>query len=64
MVARERLGGALLIGAFAASALLAIPHAMAQQYPDRPITIVHNYGSGTASDATARMIAEAALSRS
>ena len=59
MIKRERLGRALLVGTLAAAALLAAPLAMAQQYPDRPITIVHNYGPGTASDATARMIAEA-----
>lgn len=33
--------------------------AWAQQYPDRPITVVHNYGPGTASDATARIVGEA-----
>jgi len=49
----------LLVGAVAASTLLAGQGAMAQQYPDRPITVVHNYGPGTASDATARTIAEA-----
>lgn len=59
MVERKRLGKALRIGACAAAALLGAPLATAQQYPDRPITVVHNYGPGTASDATARMIAEA-----
>ncbi|GGC59783.1 hypothetical protein GCM10011504_42470 [Siccirubricoccus deserti] len=29
------------------------------EYPDRPVTVIHNYGPGTASDATARSIAEA-----
>ena len=59
MIGQERLGRGLLIAAFATSALLAGRAAVAQQYPDRPISIVHNYGPGTASDATARMIAEA-----
>lgn len=57
MIRHERL--ATLVAAVAASALLAGSPASAQHYPDRPITIVHNYGPGTASDATARMIAEA-----
>jgi tripartite-type tricarboxylate transporter receptor subunit TctC len=48
----------LLIGSFALC-VLAGHAATAQQYPDRPISIIHNYGPGTASDATARMIAEA-----
>jgi len=29
------------------------------EYPERPVTVIHNYGPGTASDATARAIAEA-----
>ena len=45
--------------AAAIAALLAGASASAQQYPEKPITIVHNYGPGTASDATARMIGEA-----
>ena len=57
MTRHERL--ATLVATVAASALLAGPQASAQHYPDRPIMIVHNYGPGTASDATARMIAEA-----
>ncbi len=56
---KERLGRALLVAAFAASSLPVGRATVAQQYPDRPISIVHNYGPGTASDATARMIAEA-----
>jgi tripartite-type tricarboxylate transporter receptor subunit TctC len=59
MIERDRLGRAFFIGALATTALLTAPLAMAQQYPDKPITIVHNYGPGTASDATARMIGEA-----
>lgn len=59
MIGQERLRDALFIGAVALSALVAGRPAAAQQYPDRPISIVHNYGPGTASDATARMIAEA-----
>jgi tripartite-type tricarboxylate transporter receptor subunit TctC len=31
----------------------------AAEYPDRPVTVIHNYGPGTASDATARSLAEA-----
>jgi len=42
----------------AALALSCITSASAQQYPERTIQIVHNYGPGTASDATARVIAE------
>ena len=57
MTRHERL--ATLVATVAASALLAGPQASAQHYPDRPIMILHNYGPGTASDATARMIAEA-----
>ena len=56
MTRHERL--ATLVATVAASALLAGPQASAQHYPDRPIMIVHNYGPGTASDATARMIAQ------
>lgn len=59
MVERKRLCKALLIAACAATTLLGASPGTAQQYPDRPITVVHNYGPGTASDATARMIAEA-----
>ncbi len=33
------------------------------EYPERPVTIIHNYGPGTASDATARAIAEAFAAR-
>jgi len=39
-------------------ALLAAMPAAAQ-YPERPVTVIHNYGPGTASDATARSLAEA-----
>ena len=42
------------------AALLGLPAgAGAAPYPDRPVTVIHNYGPGTASDATARAIAEA-----
>lgn len=37
--------------------LAALP--AAAEYPDRLVTIIHNYGPGTASDATARALAEA-----
>lgn len=33
------------------------------QYPERAVTVIHNYGPGTASDATARAIAEAFAAR-
>ncbi len=59
MIGSERLRCGLGIAAVAVSAILASHPAAAQRYPDRPISIVHNYGPGTASDATARMIAEA-----
>ena len=39
------------------AALLAGP--VAAEYPERPVTVIHNYGPGTASDATARSLAEA-----
>lgn len=57
MMGQEDLRSGLC--AFVVSALAAGLPAAAQQYPDRPISIIHNYGPGTASDATARMIAEA-----
>ena len=37
----------------------AIAGPAAAEYPDRPVTVIHNYGPGTASDATARAMAEA-----
>lgn len=59
MIKRDCLRKVLCCGAVAATALLTSPLAVAQQYPEKPITIIHNYGPGTASDATARMIGEA-----
>jgi tripartite-type tricarboxylate transporter receptor subunit TctC len=59
MIERDRPGRAFFLRALAATAFLAAAPAMAQKYPDKPITVVHNYGPGTASDATARMIGEA-----
>ncbi len=35
----------------------------AAEYPERPVTVIHNYGPGTASDATARALAEAFSAR-
>jgi tripartite-type tricarboxylate transporter receptor subunit TctC len=43
-------------------ALLGGP-AAAEGWPERPVTVIHNYGPGTASDATARSIAEAFAAR-
>jgi tripartite-type tricarboxylate transporter receptor subunit TctC len=37
--------------------LAALP--AAAEYPERAVTVIHNYGPGTASDATARSLAEA-----
>lgn len=48
-----------LVATVATCALFASPQVSAQPYPEKPITVVHNYGPGTASDATARMIGEA-----
>ncbi len=59
MVGRKRMSWGLLGVVLAAFIHMTVRSAMAQQYPERTITIVHNYGPGTASDATARMIAEA-----
>lgn len=59
MIGSQRLSYGIAIAAVTASAFLANCPAIAQRYPDRPISVVHNYGPGTASDATARMIAEA-----
>lgn len=39
------------------AALLLAPLS-AEAYPDRPVTIIHPYGTGTAADATARTLAE------
>jgi hypothetical protein len=47
----------LIILALGLLACAGVP-AMAE-YPDRPVTVIHNYGPGTASDATARSLAEA-----
>jgi tripartite-type tricarboxylate transporter receptor subunit TctC len=48
----------------AALALLAAGPAMAQPaWPDRPVTVIHNYGPGTGSDAMARAVAEAFSAR-
>jgi tripartite-type tricarboxylate transporter receptor subunit TctC len=41
------------------AAMLALAPAARAEYPERPVTVIHNYGPGTASDATARAIAEA-----
>lgn len=57
MIGRQRLG--TLAATALAACILMGASASAQQYPEKPITVVHNYGPGTASDATARMIAEA-----
>jgi tripartite-type tricarboxylate transporter receptor subunit TctC len=37
----------------------ALPRPAWAEYPDHPVTVIHNYGPGTASDATARAMAEA-----
>lgn len=57
MTRYERL--ATLAAAVTVCVSVAGSQAAAQQYPEKPITVVHNYGPGTASDATARMIGEA-----
>jgi tripartite-type tricarboxylate transporter receptor subunit TctC len=49
--------------AFAVLAGLALAWPAAAEYPERPVTVIHNYGPGTASDATARAIAEVFASR-
>lgn len=43
--------------------LAAAPAAWGQAYPQRAVTVIHNYGPGTASDAMARAIAEAFAAR-
>lgn len=57
MIRHDRLG--TLVATVALCALFVSPQVSAQPYPEKPITVVHNYGPGTASDATARMIGEA-----
>ncbi len=52
---RNRIAAGILAGLLAGPA--------AAQYPDRPVTVIHNYGPGTASDATARALAEAFSAR-
>jgi tripartite-type tricarboxylate transporter receptor subunit TctC len=41
----------------------AAPAQTGAAWPDRPVTVIHNYGPGTASDATARAVAEAFSAR-
>lgn len=48
-----------LLLALAAALLAASPAAAQHAWPDRAVTVIHNYGPGTASDAMARAMAEA-----
>lgn len=60
---RRHLAGAALALLLSAAAGASPALAQAPSWPDRAVTVIHNYGPGTASDAMARAVAEAFSAR-